>query len=186
MSASAQLAKRFALLVVAFTLISVALVACQAPAASQAGTNPIAASGSGGNAFRTPVPPTPVKDFPPFTVGAWPSSYSPGNVDTLTIYVLCRIQDQTMNTPPTPAAGLTVNVIFDTGQNGSGVTDASGLATVVFSINDPNSGTPVRVTISTNYKGVEYHAETFFTPSPLVRPSPTAGASGTPGATPTH
>ena len=178
-------ARRFALLVSVVFLLAVTLVACSAPAASVTPSN--VNTNGGVNQFRTPVPPTPPPTFPPFTMGAWPSNYSPGNNDTITIYVLCRIQDTTMQNPPQPAPNVAVHVTFDTGQSGQGTTDASGLAAVQFTINDPSSGLPVNVTISANFGGQPYTAQTFFTPSPLAQPTATANPNATPttpGGTP--
>lgn len=175
-------AKRFALLVVALSIIAVVFVACATPSASLPVGN---GNGSGGvTGFHTPAAnngePTPA--FPPFTIGAWPSNYSPGNNDTITIYVLCRIQDQTMLTPPKPAAGLGVSIVLSgpSGGSYSGTTDQDGLAAITFTINDPNSGQPVTVTASTTYNGQAYSAQTFFTPNPAAKATATPNPGGSP------
>ncbi|HLJ80472.1 MAG TPA: hypothetical protein VKT52_03225 [Ktedonobacterales bacterium] len=182
-------AKRFALLMVAFSIIAVVFVACAAP------TSPLPTGGNNGNGgvtgFHTPAPnngqPTPA--FPPFTIGAWPSNYSPGNNDTMTIYVLCRIQDQSMLKPAQPAAGLGVSIILSgpAGGSYSGKTDNDGLAAITFTLNDPNSGQPVTVTASTTWNGQAYSAQTFFTPNPGAKPTatPKSGPGGTPPPFPT-
>lgn len=177
-------AKRFALLVVALSVVAVIFVACAAP------SSPLPTGNSnGGNVtgFHTPAPnngqPTPA--FPPFTIGAWPSNYSPGNNDNLTIYVLCRIQDQTMMTPAKPAPGLTVTIILSGPSGGTytGTTSNDGLAAINFTLNDPNSGQPVTVTATTTYNGQAYSAETFFTPNPAAKPTTTPNPGGTPPPT---
>ena len=175
-------AKRFALLVVALSVVAVIFVACATPSSPlPTGNN----NGSGGvTGFHTPAPnngqPTPA--FPPFTIGAWPSNYSPGNNDTLTIYVLCRIQDQTMMNPAKPAPGLNVTIILSGPASGTytGTTDSDGLAAINFTLNDPNSGQPVTVTASTTFGGQAYNAETFFTPNPGAKPTATPNPGGTP------
>ena len=178
-------AKRFSLLIVAFSVIAVALVACQSP------TSPVAnpASQNAVTGFHTPLPnngqPTPA--FPPFTMGAWPSIYSPANVQTITIYVLCRVQDQTMNgpakPPPTP---ITITIVLNSpngriGGTYQGTTDADGLAAIPIALNDPYSGMPVTVVATGSYGGQTYTATTFFTPSPTAKPTPTPGTTATPG-----
>ena len=176
--------KRFALLAVACALISVVFVACATPTAVVTPNND---SGNGVNAFRTPSAPTPPTPFPEFTIGAWPSNYSPNNNDNITIYVLCKIQDPQMAKMPVPAVGYTVTVSPDGMNSVSGTTDSSGLAAIPLSINDPNSGTPVTVVVSATYKGKLYQNYTFFTPAPTTMPTatPAKGAgSGTPTPTP--
>jgi hypothetical protein len=175
-------AKRFGLLVVALSIIAVVFVACATPSASLPNSN---GNGNGGvTGFHTPAPnngqPTPA--FPPFTIGAWPSNYSPANNDTITIYVLCRKQDQSMQNPPQPAANLGVSIILSGPTSGtySGNTNADGLAAITFTINDPNSGQPVTVTASTTYGGQAYSATTFFTPNPGAQATATAGPGSTP------
>lgn len=179
-------AKRLALLVVALSIVAVILVACATPSSPLPAGN---TNNGGVTGFHTPAPnngqPTPA--FPPFTIGAWPSNYSPGNNDALTIYVLCRIQDQSMTTPAKPAPGLTVTIILSGPSGGTytGTTDQDGLASINFTINDPNSGQPVTVTATTNYNGQVYTAQTFFTPNPAAKPTTTANPGGTPSASPT-
>lgn len=178
--------KRLALLTITFGVIAVALVACQAP------TSPVSSANNNGvNVFHTPNPnlASPSPTFPPFTVGAWPSNYSPGNKDNITIYVLCRVQDPTMNGPAKPPAQqlqVTVNLEAPVNQTYSGQTDADGLAAIPIQFDDPSSGLPVVVDVVVNYSGQTFEAQTFFTPNPTASPTPTAGPAGTPGgATPT-
>lgn len=177
--------KRLALLTIIFGVIAVALVACQAP------TSPVSSSNDNGvNTFHTPNPnlASPSPTFPPFTVGAWPSNYSPGNKDSITIYVLCRVQDPSMNGPahpPSQQLNVTVNLEAPVNQTYSGQTDASGLAAIPVQFDDSASGTPVVVDVIVNYSGQTFEAQTFFTPNPTVGPTPTVTPGGTPGATAT-
>lgn len=177
--------KRLALLTITFGVIAVALVACQAP------TSPVSSSSNNGvNVFHTPNPnlASPSPTFPPFTVGAWPSNYSPGNKDNITIYVLCRVQDPSMNGPAKPPSQLlqvTVNLEAPVNQTYSGTTDADGLAAIPVQFDDETSGLPVVVDVVVSYSGQTFEAQTFFTPNPTQAPTPTAGPGGTPGATAT-
>ncbi|MGH2517956.1 MAG: hypothetical protein ACRDHP_20105 [Ktedonobacterales bacterium] len=175
-------AKRFALLVIALSIIAVVFVACAAPSGGlPTGGN---TNNGGVTGFHTPAAnngqPTPA--FPPFTIGAWPSNYSPGNNDTITIYVLCRIQDQTMANPAQPAVNLGVSIVLSgpSGGSYSGTTGKDGLAAITFTLNDPNSGQPVTVTASATYNGQAYSATTFFTPNPAAKPTTTPKPGGTP------
>ncbi|MGZ3599438.1 MAG: hypothetical protein ACXWQ5_06955 [Ktedonobacterales bacterium] len=177
-------AKRYALLAVACALIAVVFVACAAPATAVT-PNTDTGGGNGVNVFRTPSAPTPPTPFPEFTIGAWPSNYSPNNNDNITIYVLCKIQDPQMQKMPQPAANVTVTVSPDGMNSVPGQTDNSGLAAVPLTINDPNSGVPVTVTVSATYKGKLYTNYTFFTPSPTAKPTPTAKPGGGGHGTPT-
>ena len=178
---SAQV-KRSALLVVALAVIAVAFVACQAP------TTPIqTSSNTGVTGFHTPIPgggsPTPT--FPPFTMGAWPSNYSPQNNDNITIYVLCRVQVASMDKPSyPPSQQLTVTISLNgpIGGTYSAQTDTDGLAAIPIQLNDPASGQPVTVVATANYNGQTYTAYTFFAPNPQAKPTPTAGATTTAGA----
>src|SRR5258708_18824787 len=99
-------AKPVALMVAGLSILSTALVACQAPGSAVTAGPQGGNGGNGVNVFRTPnsslASPTPT--FPPFTVGAWPSNYSPANNTNITIYVLCRVQDPTTNAPAKPPA----------------------------------------------------------------------------------
>ncbi len=163
-------AKRFALLMIALGIIAVSLVACQTPSS---------ANSSGGNTILIPTPNTsnltPTPKFPGFTVGAWPSNFSPNLNDTVTIYVVCRVQDQSMQGPshPPPAGvQVTVSVGSPISQQFTARTGADGYATVTFSFNDPDPGQPVQVNVTTNYPGAP-PAQTFFTPGVNTAPTPT-------------
>jgi hypothetical protein len=175
--------KRFALLMVAVAVLAVAFAACSAPAAP---TGALPGAGSGNvNGFHTPNPTdgTPTPTFSPFTIGAWPSNYSPGTSDTVTIYVVARIQDQTMLTPPRPAPGLAITFIAQdpVNQTGSAQTGPDGIATWTVTFKDEPAGKPARVEVSTTYLQQTYDAETFFTPGVNIGPTPTPK----PGSTPT-
>lgn len=184
--------KRFALLMGALAVVAVALVACQTPS-----TNVQSPGQNGVNVFHTPTPPAPTPTFPPFTIGAWPSNFSPNDGQTITIYVLCRVQDQSMNGPASPPApGVSVNISVS-GSGGNAVTGPDGLATYSVQVNSP-AGQPVVVTVSATYQGKTYQNTTFYTPSPANAPKPTAtpkkgdgggnggggGSPATPPATP--
>jgi hypothetical protein len=178
-------ARRFALLIIAFGVIAISLVACQTPTSANQG---------GSNAILIPTPNssnlTPTPKFPGFTVGTWPSNFAPNLNDTITIYVVCRIQDQSMQGPShPPPAGVQVNVSVGSpiNQQFTAHTGADGYATVTFSFNDPNPGQPVRVDVTTSYPGSP-PAETFFTPGVQTQPTPTSGpgnGNGNGNGTPT-
>jgi hypothetical protein len=181
--------RRLGLLLASLLLIAVAVVACATP---QPTASTSSSSGeNGANVFRTPNESlnTATPTFPGFTMGAWPSQYSPGNNDTITIYVICRIQDPTMLTPPKPASGVSVTITFNQ-MNGQNVnlssqvvqTGSDGIAAFTVQLNDPASGIPVQVLALTTYNGTPYTAQTFFTPNPLAA-TPTVTGQASPGAT---
>jgi hypothetical protein len=185
-------ARRITLLAAAMLLTAALLAACSAPSAPL----PSSSNGGGGiNVFRTPNPnaASPTPTFPPFTVGAWPSDYSPANNEHMTIYVLCKSQPANMSGPSQPVTNVPVDVYIgaplnqDISQaaNPKPVTDSSGLAAVQFDLNDPQSGTPVPVTITVTLGGSTYHAETFFTPNPTAAPTATPNPDATPSGTAT-
>lgn len=170
-------ARRFALLVMALGIIAVSLVACQTPNADTGSSNTILIPTQ--NAANL----TPTPKFPPFTIGAWPSNFAPDLNDSITIYVVCRVQDQSMQGPSHPPPSLTVVISIGSPipQQFTARTGADGYATQAFSFNDPVPGQPVIVNVSTTYNGAPYSAQTFFTPGPKAAPSPTAAPSQTPG-----
>ena len=175
--------KRVALVVAALCVVMVALVGCQTS------TVPLASSHNNGiNTFSTPNTAllTPTPTFPPFTIGVWPSNFSPGNNETITIYVICRIQDQSMANPPAPAHGLSVQIFVGDPLNlsNSVTTDADGMAAWQLQLHNAPSGVPVQITATTNYGGTAYSNGTFFTASPLGGPAATATPTDT--ATPGH
>lgn len=179
-------AKRFALLIVALSVVAVALVACQTPAA----TGTTQGQTGGVNVFHTPTPPAPTPTFPPFTIGAWPSNFSPNNSDTITIYALCRVQNQAMTGPAQPPSAGTP-VTFSAQGLGTGATrptDADGLASWTFQISGASVGQPIVVQVTASYNGQTYQNTTFFTVSPANAPKPTktpgGNGNGPPGGTP--
>lgn len=180
-------ARRFALLAAALLLLSVMLVACATPTAPAAP----AGGNTGINVFRTPNPKaaSPTPTFPPFTIGAMPSNYSPSNNEHMTIRVWCFIQPKDFSSPPQPAAGISVQAFVGApiNQSFTQTTGKDGVADIEFDENDPQSGVPVSVDVTAVYQGVTYHAETFFTPNPTAAPTSTPGGAptGTPGGTPT-
>ncbi len=167
-------ARYVALLAVGFGLLTMSLVAC----ASSGAPGASGASDSGVAGFKTPNPNlfTATASFPQFTIGAWPSTYSPQNNDTVTIYVICRIQPPDLSGPGQPAANQPVHVeVHDPFTKvADATTDVDGLATVPISFSDPKSGYPVRVYVSSSWKGHTYNAETLFTPNILQPPPATA------------
>lgn len=185
MQAMATHPKRWALLLLALATLVISLVACQAPGAdSTTSNNPgaiIISTPVGDSASATPV-------FPPFTIGAWPSDTTPNASDTITIYVICQMQDPTMTTPSKPAIGLKVrvNVLDPINQSYTKTTGADGIATVQVKFKISHPGTPITVEVSTTWKGVSYARKIYFTPAPEPKPSPSpsAGPGGTPPATP--
>lgn len=172
-------AKRFGLLMIVLCLLGISLVACSASDSPVAGSS----DNSGINGFKTPNASlfTPTATFPPFTIGIWPSNYSPQNNDTVTIYVLCRTH-QDMNNPPAPAAQLSIHVqVYDPINKGAdGKTDDTGLAAIPISFSDPLSGRPVRVDATVTYGGKGYLATTYFTPAVTTAPTATVAPTATP------
>jgi hypothetical protein len=173
--------RRWTLLLLALATLVVSLVACQAP-----GGNPPSSNNTGAIIISTPVgdsaSATPV--FPPFTIGAWPSDTTPNASDTITIYVICQMQDPSMNTPSKPAVGLKVRVsILDPiDQSFTKTTGKDGIAIVNVTFKDSHPGAPVTVNVSTTWKGVNYTRQIYFTPAPQGKPSPSpGGGGGTPG-----
>jgi hypothetical protein len=173
-------------MIACFTLcmLAIALVACD--------SSPVLGSSNGNGAvpgFKTPNPGlfTATPTFPPETMGAEPSNFSPQKNDTVTIYVWCRMQDQTMKTPDYPPPG-TVQVhvsVPDLGKQADGTTDAVGDAAIPITYVGAPSGKPVRVYVTATFKGKPFAngAETLFTPdvshppTPSVTPSPSASAT---------
>jgi hypothetical protein len=174
--------KRLGLLAVALVSLSISLAACAVGQSSS--SSPSLAPGI---SFVTPDPAqaSPTPSFPPFTIGAWVSNYSPNQNDTVTIYVLCRVQDPTMQTPSVPPpTPVHVRVALDQlGAVLEGDTDKDGIAAISYTFNDPNTGQPVDITVTASYQGHPYIARTFFTPGINIVPTATPG--GTPGPTAT-
>ena len=166
------------LAIISILLMAVALVACDASAGG---------GGGGGNGaiagFKTPNPLlfTPTPTFPPFTVGVWPSNYSPGANDTVNFYVECRAQPPDMAGPSTPVAGLPVTITIDgLSKSATGTTDTSGLAIVPISYTSAPAGQPLQVRARVTYQNHTYVAITIITPDVNNPPTATPG-----GAAPT-
>jgi len=178
-----KLAKRFGLLTVVLCLLGISLVACSSS------DSPVAvgsSDNSGISGFKTPNANlwTPTPTFPPFTVGAWPSNYSPLLNDTVTIYVLCRTQQDMNNPPGVPSSPVTVHVQAGAPINKSadGTTDASGLAAVPlpFSLPQSAAGKPIEIAVNASYGGKSYLAKTYFTAAVTTQPTPTPAPTSTP------
>jgi predicted small secreted protein len=166
------------LALISLVLIAVTLVACNASAGGGGSDNGNIAG------FKTPNPLlfTPTPTFPPFTIGVWPSNFSPGANDTVNFYVICRIQPADMKGPATPAPGLTVTVdVVDLGKSNSATTDSDGLAVVPISYTNAQSGQPLQARARVTYQGHTYLAITVFTPDVSTAPTVTPGG---PTATP--
>jgi len=165
----------------ALALMAVALVACTAGPIGSSPNSPSSLT------FQTPdiTQYTATPTFPMFTVGAWVSNYSPNVNDVVTIYVICRVQDPSMQTPShPPPPGLLVRAILvgPISAQLNGNTGVDGIAAIPYVVNDPYVGQPVTITVNVGYGGQQYQAQTFFTSGPGTANSPTPSASGTPGA----
>jgi hypothetical protein len=176
---------RITLLITALGALAVGLVACS----GLPSVTPVS-NGSNSFTFQTPdtAQNTPTPGFPLFTIGAWPSNFSPNMNDTITFYVICRVQDPTMQTPPKPPSSpVHVHLVLDAPVNQSldGTTGTDGIAAISYVVNDPAAGQPVLVTATADYPGGPWVATTFFTPGIDVVPSPTPkGGKPNPTATP--
>src|SRR5262245_23386030 len=174
--------KRWALLLFALASLAVSLVACQTPIG---GGSP-AVGNAGPIIISTPLggSSSPTPEALPFTIGIWPSNTTPDASDTITLYVICQIQDPTMTTPSKPAVGVrvVVNVRDPINQSYTKTTDRKGVAAVKVSFKDSHPGSPVTVDVSATWKGKNYSRQISFTPSPQAQPSPSP--HGTPGEGP--
>ena len=152
--------RRWALLLVALAILAVALVACGLPSGYSLpnGSAATMATPAGGSS------PTPA--FSPFTIGAWPSNSMPGAGDSVTIYIICRIQDPTMANPATPAAGQTVYVrlLDPVNRTYKGTTGDDGIARARVAYNHARARTPITVEVTATWKGTTYQSQTSFTP----------------------
>jgi hypothetical protein len=179
-------AKRWVLLGSALTVIAVSLAACSAGVAGSPTSNV-----PSNISFVTPdsAQNTPTPTFPLFTIGAWPSDYSPNVNDTITIYVICRVQDPSMQNPPVPpTTPVPVTVILDGPIHDTlqGTTDSDGIAAIPYVVNDPYVGQPVDITVTATYSNTPYIARTFFTTGVSTAPTATSKPGSTAGPTPTN
>ena len=158
-------ARYSALLVMAAAMLATSLIACSdaGGAPSSNGPSDIIVS----TADTSPSTPTP--PFPPFTIGAWVSNFSPTIHDNVTIYVMCRVQDPSMQTPSRPPSSpVSVKVILSGPINDtlSGTTGTDGIAAIPYAVNDPYVGQPVTITANAVWQGHTYTAQSFFTSAP--------------------
>ncbi len=172
-------ARRFALLVTAVTILVTSLAACSAAGAAPSNNGP------SDIVFSTPDTSqyTPTPQFPPFTIGAWVSNYSPNINDNITIYVICRVQDPSMQTPSRPPSSpVNVTVILSGPINDtlSGTTGADGIAAISYAVNDPYVGQPVDITAKAVWQNNTYYARSFFTSAPWTAGTPSSGKTPTP------
>jgi hypothetical protein len=171
--------RRWALLLVALALLAVALVACGLPNANSSLPSAGAAMMSTpvGAAAATP-------SFSPFTIGAWPSNSMPGEGESVTIYVICRVQDPTMVGPSAPAVGQTVYVrlLDPVNRTFKGTTGSDGIARVPVTYGHARANVPILAEALSGWKGTMYQSQTSFTPTSATA-SPADGTP-TPGETP--
>jgi hypothetical protein len=167
-------------LVLALAMLTLSLAACQVPSTgdSSGNTGAVVVSTAGdGSSAATPT-------LPPFTIGAWPSNSAPRARDSITIYIICMVQDPATGGASRPARGLRVSVSLRSPINHaySGTTGRDGVAIVHVKFDDTHPGSPVAVDVATTWQGVTYRGQTFFTPAPQGKSSPTPGDGGaTPG-----
>lgn len=176
---------RITLLITALGVLAIGLIACSGLPSVTPVSNP-----QNSITFQTPdsAQNTPTPGFPAFTIGAWPSNFSPNVNDSITFYVICRVQDPTMQTPPRPPSSpVHVHLVLGDPVNTSldGTTGTDGIAAIPYVVNDPVAGQPVVVTATADYTGGPWVATTFFTPGVGFVPSPTPQSGKTkPTATP--
>jgi hypothetical protein len=153
--------QRWALLLVALAILAVALVACGLPSGYSL-PNGSAATMSTPADSSSPTP-----AFSPFTIGAWPSNFMPAAGESVTIYVICRIQDPTMADPATPAAGQTVYIrlLDPVNRTYKGTTGDDGIAKARIAFDHARARTPITVEVTATWKGTTYQSQTSFTPS---------------------
>jgi hypothetical protein len=177
----ARCTRRWALLLVALSFLAVALAACGLP-----GDYPLSTMNAA--LVSTPIggsSPTPA--FSPFTIGAWPSNSMPEVGESVTIYVICQLQDPTMASSSKPAAGQTVYVrlLDPVNRTFKGATDGGGIAKVRIAYSHARAQTPITIIVTTSWKGKTYQSGTSFTPtSPTSPTGPSEDGTPQPGATP--
>jgi hypothetical protein len=168
-------ARRWALLSLALAMLALGLVACQAPDSA-------AARGKSGNIVVSPAvagSSSPTPTLSPLTIGVWTSTMTPGARDTITIYVLCMLQDPSRGRLTGPAVGIAIRVRLSdpVNQSFTGTTGRDGLAQVRVSFTDAHPGKPVIVDVVTVWHGMTYQGQTYFLPGAGGVPSPTPSPS---------
>ncbi len=162
--------------------LTLCLAACQAPGSGDSIVSIGAIVVSTAVAGPSAATPT----LPPFTIGAWPSNTAPRDHESLTIFIICLVQDPATGGASGPAGELRVRVTLRTpiSHTYSGTTGSDGIAIVPVKFDDAHPGLPVAVDVVTTWQGITYRGQTFFTPAPQDKSSPTpndAGATPSPG-----
>ena len=159
---------RWALLLVTLVVLAVALVACGQPGSGYSLSNASAAHMSTPAAGSSPTP-----AFSPFTIGAWPSNSMPAKGDSVTIFVICQMQDPTMARPNQPAADqpVSVRLLDPVNRTYTGTTGADGIARVRVAFNHAHARTPITIVVTSTWKGATYQGQTSFTPASSTRSS---------------
>ncbi|HET9981453.1 MAG TPA: hypothetical protein VFQ32_13475 [Ktedonobacterales bacterium] len=191
--------RRWALLFVALAMLAVALVACGQPGGYALPNARSAALMSTPAISSSPTPAS-----APFTIGTWPSNSMPAAGKSVTIYIICQIQDPTMARPNQPAAGqpVSVRLLDPVNRTYTGTTGDSGIATVRVAFNHARARIPITVIVTSTWKGATYQSQTSFTPAsstgssgdgalqpgetpPIPAPTATPAPNPGPTATPT-
>jgi hypothetical protein len=170
-------------LLLALATLTLCIGACQAPGSGESIGNTgaiVVSTAVAGTSAATPT-------LPPFTIGAWPSNATPRARERLTIFIICLVQDPATGGASGPAGELRVHVTVRTPINhaSSGTTGSDGIAIVPVTFDDAHPGLPVAVDVVTTWQGITYRGQTFFTPAPQGKSSPTpndTGATPSPGA----
>jgi hypothetical protein len=174
-------ARRWALILPALAILMVSLSACQLAGpnaflgSSKSAPSLVMSTPTAGSAAATPTGAL-------FTIGAWPSNSMPRRNERIMIYIVCRVQDPTMNGPGMPAAGIKVQVrVLDPlNRSYSGTTNSGGMARVPIAFHNARIGLPITVDVAAIWHHVTYQSQTSFTPAPGGRPSHLS-SGGTPG-----
>ena len=177
--------RRWALLLMALAFLAVALVACGLPG------NGYTLPSAGAAIMSTPNGgPAATPTFSPFTIGAWPSNSMPEAGDSVTIYVICQIQDPTMASPNKPAVGQTVYVqlLNPVNRTFKGTTGSDGIASVRVAYSHARANVPITIVVTSTWKGTTYQGQTSFTPASgagsAADGTPTPAATATPEESP--
>jgi len=164
----------------ALALLAVCLVACQAPGSAadqgkKTSGNLVLSTAVGGSPSATPT-------LPPLFISVWTSTMAPGTSDSLTIYVLCMVQDPALGELVGPAVGLPVRLRLSSpiNQSYTATTSRDGLAQVRVSFTGVHPGQPVIVEVAATWHGATYRGQTVFMPGAGGAPSPTPSPASTP------